>query len=159
MANTSRPNGFRPYEKVLRASVYEAGGTVYPGDCVKMNSSGQVVVAAAGDRLLGVAAAYQTTGNKVNVWDDPDQKFVAQVATGLTVAQTNIGNNADIVATAGNSTFRQSRQEISATMAATAAQVKILAMLPAEKNEAGDLCKVVCMINEHELDDLTDLGV
>jgi hypothetical protein len=160
MANADRPQGFKPYEKPLREGIYVAGGTMYPGDCVKLNSSGQVVVAAAGDRLLGVAAAYAVSGDSCKVWDHPDQKYVAQCDDGTSVAQGDMGNNADILATAGSSAYRQSRQEIDiSTKADTAAQIKLLAILPAIDNAAGEFAKVVCQIQEHELDPIDDTGV
>lgn len=160
MANADRPTGFRPHGDVLRASPYEAGGTVYPGDAVKMNSSGVVVVAAAGDALLGVAAEYAVSGEQVLVWDDPDQKFVAQCDDGTNVAQTDMGNNCDILATSGNSTYKQSRMEIDiSTKVTTAAQLRLLQILPQEGNAAGEFAKVVCVINEHQLDMIDDTGV
>lgn len=160
MANADRPQGFKPYEEALRESVYEADGTIYPGDAVKLETDGKVVAAAAGDRLLGVAANYAVAGNKVLVWDHPAQKFVAQCDDGTNVAQSDIGMNADILATAGNSTYKQSRMEIDiSTKAATAAQMRLLGIAPQEGNAAGEFCKVVCMINEHELDSIDDTGV
>jgi len=162
MANTARPRGFQPYEEALRLSAYEADGTIYPGDCVKIEADGKVVSASAGDRLLGVAANYAVAGNKVMVWDHPDQKFVATADAGgsVSVAQSDIGLNADILATAGNSTYKQSRMEVDiSTKVNTAAQVRLLAILPAIDNEAGERARMVCMINEHELDSIDDTGV
>lgn len=150
MANADRPTGLRPFERILRETPYVAGGTIYPNEAVKMNSSGQIVVAAAGDALRGAAANYATSGQTVLVLDDPSQKFVIQ-AEG-SVAATDVGLNADIVATAGNSSYRQSRMELdAATLATTTAQLRILALSPAIDNAAGSAAKCVVVINEHEL--------
>jgi hypothetical protein len=151
MANADRPVGFRPYGRALRETPYSAGGTVYPGDAVKLNSSGQCVVVAAGDSMLGVAASYATSGNTVIVWDHPDQQFTGQV-DGLSVAQTHVGNNADVLATSGSSTYKQSRMEIDgSTAVTTTAGVRILAIDPTLGNAAGSNADVVFVINEHIL--------
>lgn len=150
MANPDRPRGLRPAERAARETAYTAGGTVYPGDCVKMNSSGQIVVAAAGDALRGVAASYATSGNNVMVWDDPDQKFACQVNGSL--AATDVGLIADITATAGNATYKMSRHELDAATAdSISAQLRIMAIDPAIDNAAGADVDVIVVINEHEL--------
>lgn len=163
MANTARPCGFKPYERALRESTYVAGGTVYPGDAVKLNSDGKVVVAAAGDALLGVACNYAAAdGSEVKVWDDPDQKFEASADAGgsVSVAQSDVGLNADILATSASTAYKKSRHEIDiSTKATTAAQLRLLAILPAVDNAAGERARVVCMINEHQLDTIDDTGV
>jgi hypothetical protein len=154
MANADRARGLQPYEEVKRESPYVAGGTVYPGDAVKLDNSGRIVVAAASDALQGVAAHYATSGNPVMVWDHPDQKFVAQAATGVSIAQTDMGLNADIVANSPDSTYRQSRHEIDGSSIATTPatlQLRLLAISPAIDNAAGDMAKVVCVINSHQL--------
>lgn len=160
MANANRPKGFRPHERALRESPYAAGGTIYPGDAVTMNSSGLMVAAAAGEALAGVAASYAADGGEVLVWDHPDQKFEGQCDDGTSVAQTDMGNNCDILATAGNSTYKASRMEIDiSSKVTTAAQVKLLRILPAIDNAAGEFAKVVFVINESQLDILDDTGV
>jgi hypothetical protein len=154
MANGDRPNGFRPYGPIQSpAMAYQAGGTIYPGDAVKMNSSGVVVVAAAGDALLGVAEGKAASGEKVKVFDNPNQRFVGQLAGSEINEQTDIGNNCDIVATAGSSTYNLSRMEIdgSTQTAAGSAQVQILEILPAVGNSLGANVQVVFRINEHML--------
>ncbi len=151
MANADRPRGARPYERANRESAYTAGGTVYPGDYVKMNSSGQIVVAAAGDALRGVAANYATSGATVNVWDDPNQKFTCQSSASL--ASTDVGLNADILATAGSSAYKMSRHELDgASVSTDTCQLRIVAVDPAIGNAAGAAdVDVIVVINEHEL--------
>lgn len=150
MANADRPRGLVPHEKINRASPYVAGGTVYPGDAVKMNASGQIVAAAAGDSLRGVAANYATSGNSVLVWDDPDQKFKVQASA--SVAAADIGLNYDILATAGNSSYKQSRMEMDgSTGATTTATLRVLAISADVNNAAGADVDCIVSINEHEL--------
>jgi hypothetical protein len=153
MANVSRKKGFLPYGEVLRERPYVAGGTVYAGDLVKMNSSGLVVVCAAGDAALGVACAKATSGNPVMVWDHPDQQYVCQATTGVSIAQTHAGNNADILATAGSSTYNMSRQELDASTLATTSTLvlRVLGIAPAINNAAGDVAKVIVAINVSQL--------
>lgn len=152
MANVSRKRGFLPYGEAGRLSPYNAGGTIYPGDAVKLNSSGLVVAASAGDALLGAAANYALSGGTVNVWDDPEQQFTCQVATGTSVAQTNAGNNADILATTGDTTYKHSKQELDGSTFATTSTLvmRCLAIDPAIDNAAGDVCKVIVSINVHQ---------
>jgi hypothetical protein len=156
MANASRAKGFQPYETIMRESPYVAGGTVYPGDLVRMNNAGAVVVASADTSPnLGVAAAYATSGQEVKVWDDPNQKFIAQADDGgsVSIAQTNAGLNYQVVVTAGSTAYKQSRHELDASTAATDSNLplRMLAIAPAVGNAAGVNAKVVCSINNHQL--------
>jgi hypothetical protein len=155
MANADRPQGFKPYGMVRRITPYEAGSTIYPGDAVKLSSDGQIDSASAGDALLGVALDYATSGQTCRVYDDPAQQFIGQGDEGELDAQTDIGNNCDIVATAGNSTYKASRMEIdsSTVTAAGSAQVQILRLLPEVNNAFGTNAQVVFRINEHQLVD------
>lgn len=155
MANANRAKGFQPYEEAKRCSPYVAGGTIYPGDLVRMSNAGVIVAASADTSAnIGVAANYATSGQEVRVWDDPEQKFVAQQdADGaVSIAQTNAGLNYQIVATTGSTTFKQSRQELDASSAATDSNLplRMLAIKPAVDNAAGVNAKVVCMINNHQ---------
>jgi hypothetical protein len=161
MANANRPSGLRPYEEVLRESPYVAGGTVYPGDIVRMNSSGQIVAASADTTAnIGVAASYATSGNEVKVWDDPDQKFVCQADSGgsVSIAQTDCNLNYQIVATTGNTTYKQSRQELDASQAASDSNLplRMLAIAPLQGNAAGVNAKVVVVLNNHQLKQATE---
>ncbi len=156
MANANRANGLHPYEDIKRESPYVAGGTMYPGDVVRMNNAGAVVVASADTNPnLGVAAAYATSGQEVKVWDHPDQKFICQADDGgsISVAQTDCGLNYQIVATAGNSSYKQSRQELDASSGATDSNLplRMLAIAPLQSNAAGVNAKVVVVINSHQL--------
>lgn len=152
MANVDKPKGFECYGKPLRVGVYEAGSTVYPGDLVNLASDGAVDAAAAGGLILGLALSYATVGQELLVADHPDQKIVGQCDESEIDAQTDIGNTADIVATAGNSTYKASRMEVdSSTQSSSAtAQLRILGIERSPLNALGTNVVVVCAINEHQ---------
>ncbi len=154
MANKDMPKGAEPFGRIYELSAYEAEGTIYPGDFVKKHADGTVEVAAAGNALLGVALNYATAGQQVLVADHPDQKFMVQADESDIDAQADIGLCADIVATAGNSTYKMSRMELdSSTIATATAQLKILEIVKAPDNALGAQVKVVVRINEHQLAD------
>lgn len=153
MANKDIVQGFKPHGKLKQANVYQAGGTIYEGDAVKLDSGGQVVQAAASDALLGVALAYATSGQNVLVADDPSQLFVCQADDGTIDAQTDLNLNYDIVVAAANTTYRRSGMEIDASTQATTATlpIKVLRVLPAIDNALGAQVDVICKINNHQL--------
>lgn len=149
MANFDRPRGFAPYGNCVRQSRYEAGSTVYPGDFVRLASDGQVDAAAAGETLIGVAMHYATVGQELMVCDDPSQRYVAQADESELDVQTDVGQSVDIVATAGNSTYKTSRQEIdSSTAGTTSGQLLILALNRRPDLAGGANMEAVVQINE-----------
>jgi hypothetical protein len=84
------------------------------------------------------------------VYDDPNQLFLIQDAG--TLAQTNVGNNADIATYVAGSTINgQSKVELSATAAATAATFRIVRI--SEDPENSDISSAnanwVVRYNEH----------
>ena len=85
------------------------------------------------------------------IYDDPYTVFKVQSAG--SPAQTNIGNNADVVAGAGSTTTGQSGFEISGTMAAGTATCKIMALYDAPENTFGANAVMEVLINEHILKD------
>jgi len=87
----------------------------------------------------------------IYIYDDPYTVFKVQSAG--TPAQTNIGNNADVVAGAGSTTTGQSGFEISGTMAAGTASCKIMALYDAPENAFGANAVMEVIINEHLLKD------
>lgn len=153
MANKNMPNGFQPKGEPLRCNSYVAGGTVYPGDVVKQDSAGKVVAGTAGAAACGVARSYATVDQALDVYDHPNQEFVAQAAASEIDAQTDINQNASIVATAGDATYKQSRMQIDgSTLASTATlELKILALEPSVGNAFGANARVICKINNHQL--------
>jgi hypothetical protein len=152
-------------------SIAASATAIYQWDPVEMLDTGTIGVAAAGDVLLGslngvfytdastskptwanhLAASNTATDIVGFVADDPYERFEVQSAG--TVAQTNIGNCADIAYTAGSSPNYVSKVEISGTMANTAAQLKIIGVSKdPENNELGSAnANVVVTINEHFL--------
>jgi hypothetical protein len=136
-----------------------------------MGSGGTITVAAASDVLLGslngvfftdASSSKPTYANHLDgsntatdivgfVSDDPYERFEIQSAG--TPAQTNIGNCADIVYAAGSSPNYVSGVEISGTMAASAAQLKIIGVSrDPDNDELGAAnANVVVTINEHFL--------
>lgn len=159
MANTDRPKGLRPYERAIRETPYTAGGAIYPGDAVHMEADGKVDAATASEALVGVAATYAAAdGDEVIVWDDPQQKFVVQADDGTTLAQTNIGLNYNIVATAGNATYKQSRMELDSDSGATTSTLplRLIGVSREEGSEIGEFAKCVVVINNHQLANNTE---
>jgi len=153
MTNVSRPHGLQPYEDIESESPYVAGGTVYPGDVVRMNASGQVVAASADTNPnLGVSAQYATTGQECKVWDHDDQKYTCQ-STGADVEQAAVGLNYQLVATTGDTTYKQSRMVLDATSGASNSNLplRMLAISPLQNNSAGTNAKVVVVLNNTQI--------
>ena len=180
MANKDAAFGLKPIGKVgqnadnsglSEYSIAASADAIYFNDPVEMASSGTITVAAAGDALLGslggvfytdATTSKPTYANHLDasnaatdivgfVSDDPYERFEIQSAG--TPAQTNIGNCADIVYTAGSSPNYVSKVEISGTMAATTAQLKIIGVSrDPDNNELGSAnTNLVVNINEHFL--------
>lgn len=151
---------------------------IYKGDVVKLAGSASadgiypdVAQAAATDTtIVGVAIGFGTSPNLmfdidnltrnyraaatamyVAVVDDPNVIFEAQEdSDGAALAVTDIGNNADIVVAAGNTTTGQSGMEIDSSDVKTAtAQLRILRLANRPDNALGDQAKWLVLINEH----------
>ena len=184
MANQDAAFGLKPSSK-LGSNVNSEGtteysiasgasGNIFSGDPVKMMNTGTILVAAAGDQLLGVFRGCRYTNSSGEViyssyWpngtvssdavafvvDDPNALFEVQSAATGSVVQTVVGNNADIVYAAGSTSDGQSAVEISGTTAATSAQLRIVGFSGDPENNtlgAGSQSANVNMIvkiNEH----------
>jgi hypothetical protein len=155
MANLDRPRGFEPKGEPLRANKYVAGSACYPGDAVAIASDGKVDPAAAGGKILGVALNYASADlEEVIVADHPDQLFYVQADETQVDAQSDIGNVCDIVATAGNSTYKVSRMELdSSDVNTTSGQLLILGIEDRPNNALGAQASVIVKINEHQFAD------
>jgi len=180
MANKDSAFGLRPIGKVgqnrdsqglSEYSIAANATAIYFNDAVEMANTGTITVAAAADVLLGslngvfftdATTSKPTYANHLNasntatdivgfVSDDPYERFEIQSAG--TPAQTNIGNCADIVYAAGSSPNFVSGVEISGTMAAGAAQLKIIGVSRNPDNdELGSAnANLLVTINEHFL--------
>jgi len=184
MANQNAAFGLKPNSK-LGSNVNSEGtteysiasgasGNIFSGDPVKMMNTGTILVAAAGDQLLGVFRGCRYTNSSGEViyssyWpngtvssdavafvvDDPNALFEVQSAATGSVVQTVVGNNADIVYASGSTTDGQSGVEISGTTAATSAQLRIVGFSgDPENNTLGTGSQsanvnMIVKINEH----------
>lgn len=153
MANADRPCGFRPLGNVRNVATFVAGATIYPGDAVILSSDGMIDPATAGSVILGVALNYAASADTVNVCIDPDQLYLVQADETEIDAQTDVGNVADIVATAGDSTYRQSRMELdsSSIAAGGSKQLLLLGVQSRVDNALGAQVDCIVKINEHQL--------
>ena len=184
MANQDAAFGLKPLGK-LGSNVNSEGtteysiasgasGNIFSGDPVKMANTGTILVAAAGDQLLGVFRGCRYTNSSGEViysayWpdgtvssdavafvvDDPNTLYEVQSAATGSVVQTVVGNNADIVYASGSTADGQSGVEISGTTAATSAQLRIVGFSgDPENNTLGTGSQsanvnMIVKINEH----------
>lgn len=182
MPNSNAPTGLTPARHltggVIRPSVYSIasayGTSIFTGQLVKSSGTTKgVVVAAAGDRAVGVFAGCQyidsngdvqyrpywpasttvLTGTlpQAFVYDDPEILFEIQASAGMAV--TDIGSVADITGTSGSTTTGQTSQQLdSATLSASgSAQLKVYELVDRPDNDYGTNAKVLVLINEHEM--------
>lgn len=154
MANPNAPFGFQLLQsegKENRVREYAKGNAaIYAGDVVKMNNSGQVVVAAAGDVILGVAAEYKAAADTtIAVHDDPSAIFMAQCDGDFQL--TDVGQNANITATAANTTLKRSKHDIDIASFGTEAekQFKLLGLVDRGENAVGSYAIVKVKPNHH----------
>lgn len=157
MANVARHQGARPKGMAARENKYIAGGIIYPGDSVKLDNTGRAIVAAAGDALLGVSNSYcSAAGKDCNVFDDPNQLFVINLDLGHAGAfgQSEVGYNYNILATAGDSVYKVSRQSLDPASEGTEATKQYKAVdwdsRPDDALGQSSL-DLICAINNHIL--------
>lgn len=152
--------GFDIHGECLRSTPYVAGGTIYPGDLVNLGSAGTVAAATAGQVLLGLSLSYGVSGDTISVADHPDQLISGEGDETELTAQTLVGNNADHVATTGNTTYKSSKQELdSSTATNSQAGLQILRLEPSSGNAFGTNARVVCRINEHAFNSAGIAGI
>lgn len=139
------------------AVIITADGVITPHSATEVNNIGVFggVSYTAADGSY-VYSQYWPTGTtatniKAYVYDDPYTVFKVQSAG--TIAQTNVGNCADLVAGAGSTSTGQSGFESSGTMAAGTATVKILGLYETPDNAMGANAIIEVLINEHLLKD------
>jgi len=149
MANLNRPNGFTPTADAPKTKyLLPASQTIAVGDLVTLDSNSYVVIGSTG-KLLGVAATpctVSSAGDSIWVYDDPDQKFVAQISTGAvtdTYTTMTLSTAFDTVATTGAMYIN----------AAASSNDQIQVLRPASEPDSGQLSaagsyqKVECRIN------------
>ena len=155
-------------------SIAASSSAIYQWDPVQMAATGEVEVAGAGDVLLGslngvfytdastskptwanhLAASNTATDIVGFVADDPYERFEVQSNNAGASAQTDIGNNADIVYAAGSSPNYISKVELNdASLVTTTAQLKIVGVSKDPDNSDIGAANVnwVVVINEHFL--------
>ena len=181
MANVDKPFGLRPLGNLSATGGqkqygYEIAdnqsGAIYQGDLVTVYDGYLVKFApATHSAAVGVfngcnyidpssgkptwknyyPGSVNITSGKIiaDVIDDPSQLFIIQVDE--SVAQANIGMNADVVGTGGSTTTGVSSMELdSSTIAKTAAlNLKIVGLWDVPNNAFGTNAVVVVKINEH----------
>jgi hypothetical protein len=146
---------------------------ILKGQPVKMDTSGQIQVAAAGDSFLGAFAGVEwtdTTGRRrvSNYWPAntafqtgscvayfySDPNIVYEIQAEGSLAQTAIGDQADLSnVTAGSTTTGLSQATLSTTLAGSGAlkQMRIIDIAPYPDNAWGDAFTIVrATISEHQ---------
>ena len=154
MANLDQPKGLEPWGECLRSRPYVAGGTVYPGDTLKQEDTGKLIVATASDACIGVCLSYGVSGDEILVADHPDQEFMVQSDDATEpAAQTAIGLNYNLIYGSANTTYRTSGVELDGSTGATTATlpVKALRLAPIVGNAFGANAKLIVKINNHQL--------
>jgi len=182
MANADTPNGFVPKRHltggVIRANEYliENGQATnfFSGDIVDLGSDGYLDTFANDEKAIGVFYGVEyvdeSTGDvkfvkkwtsgttvkanttvKAYVYDDPMITYTIQAGNG-SIAQANIGETANVLLTAGNSTYGYSQQELdNDTLAATSLVLRVLRKVDEPDNDFGENAKVEVVINQHRL--------
>jgi len=182
MANADTPNGFVPKRHltggVIRANEYlianGKAANFFSGDIVDLGSDGYLDTFANDEKAIGVfyGAEYvdESTGDvkfvkkwtsgttvkanttvKAYVYDDPMITYTVQAGNG-SIAQANIGETANVLLTAGNSTYGYSQQELdNDTLAATSLVLRVLRKVDEPDNDFGENAKVEVVINQHRL--------
>ena len=159
MANTSRPQGFRPKGKPLRVNKYVAAAAIYPGDAVKQESGGraQAVSLDATEytgAVLGVAISYASgAGQEVLVADDPQQLFIVASSGTNPDAQTDVGLNYSILGSDPSTAYRISRQRMKQDSGVSDSNLplKLLGVDERPDNALGASADCIVAINNHAL--------
>lgn len=156
MANRDQAIGFRAYDGVKRARLYDidATTTMFINDLLNMENDGYPDQAAAADtNIIGAVQSYRTSSavaGTILVYDDPEQLYLAQADGSDFSGQTVCGNNCDIIVGTGSSTTGLSAMEIdSSEVTAGAANIHLLRKVPTTDNAWGANVDMICSIYEH----------
>ena len=160
MANPDRPQGFRPYGDVILAIPVVLGATAYPGDFLHLESDGLADPAVAGEDIYGLCLQYGVANDTVMMSASPNQIYIGQGDGSDINVQTDIGNLCDILATAGNTTYNLSRQEVDTSTIGTGSggQLVILGVDGRVGNSLGAQVEVLVKINENQAFGETDFA-
>lgn len=115
------------------------------------------------DPILGVAIGsenlnrlYRPASTQMVAMVCDDYNAIFKIQSNASIAVTKIGENADIVVSAGSTTTGMSGMSVSATTATTAKQLRLLAFDAAPGNvPAAATADVLVLINQHELKSTT----
>ena len=152
MANADRPQGFRPKGPVQEQVRAIAGARVFPGDAVALAATGKVSPATAGVDIYGVALDYaDADGDEVLLSVAMDQLYICQADEAEIDDQTDVGQPVDLLATAGDTTYNVSRQELDSSTIGTGGQFIVLGIDRRVDNALGDKADVLCKVNEHQI--------
>ena len=164
MANLDRPSGLKPWGEQLRLKRYVANGTtdIFKGDLVSMKSNGKihtVLTTTGSDNQIGVASNFNdASAGETEVWvyNHPMQQFTIQDdGDGADIAQTNVGNTAPLIITAGNTTTGLSKHELDISAASTDTDdpLSIVEIQAAPGETIADFARIIVTLNKHLLRD------
>lgn len=178
MANINGAYGLKPLRHMsggaLRCSEYSVASAyntnIFTGDPVEMTGTGKNVALAAADNAdnIGVFAGCRyvdaagrqhysqhwpadqvATDIVALVYDDPNISFSMQATT---VAEADIGQQADWDGTAGSTVTGMSGNQLDGTsLGATGGALRIMGLIPSPDNAYGAYGKVEVMFAEHVL--------
>ena len=154
MANADRPSGFFPYGRVEQSVEMVAGARIFPGDFVHLEADGKVDPAVAGEDIYGLALSYVDADlGTVLISIGDNQLYIGQASSTEINVQDDIGNLCNILATAGNTTYNQSRMEVDSSTIGTGGggQVVLMAVIARPDNAFGTNVDVLVKINEHQI--------
>ena len=152
-----------------------SGTSIFYGDVVRLNTGGTLSRVSTTDSatdavgiFLGCAFTNPTTKQFLQqqfypastvasdivayVCDDPDTYFKVAVLSNSTtiggMTQTDIGNNVAILVTAGNTTFGDSNEGVSATTGTTTTlPFRVISGVPETVNASGSFTEVIVKFN------------
>ena len=161
MANSDRPRGAAPKGQPMRVNQYVAGAQVRPGDVVTKKDDGKVDPYTAGgaEKPIGVCLSNAIDTEACFVSDDPDQLYYIQADGSDIDAQTDIGLNYEVLATASDSTFEISRMELDSSTGATTATfpLRLVDIDRRPDNEFGAQADCVVKLNNNQLTETAGL--
>jgi len=161
MANTDFARGLWPVRLLSSGNTFVtkdykmvADKTIVKGDVVEETSAGLVTTNASitGTRVVGVAAETVTspassTSTTVAVYNDPNIVFGIQGTDSVSLAQTHVGNTANVTGNGGSGSL--SAAELSTPQATSAQLLKVIGLLPTVGNEWGEHADVEVIFNQH----------
>lgn len=170
MANKDHPHGLLAVMSRMkdtpRMTLYPCNATtaIFRGDVVILKTNGRISTlgtAAGVANIVGVAAAYNPAGTtpvqSMLVYDDPDTVFEIQddstTDPGATTNKVNVGANANLTLTTGDTNSGQSKHELdhsSITTAGVTAALKIMGFYDIVDNDISlKNARFLVMLNRH----------